>query len=177
MVPESIKQHHRFTVWLIVAVAIRNKIERGWGHDPDPSKTNFNSGDVVQFVIEDRAFVELPIAINVFKNQDAIAGLRAMIRIVIRLRHPKPSPIVQTKSNRLLTVRLTGEKRHLKPLRHHHRSSRFGGGQWSIIRETCPVLGANRRGEHPKSPEDHQQDPEPVWQTMCYDGMHSVPTG
>ena len=67
------------------------------------------------------------IAISILKNNDAVILARLLVGVIVCFSHPQPSAIIDTETNRLLDVRLTGKESHVEPLGHLHR---LRGLQW-----------------------------------------------
>ncbi len=90
LIPPAIEQHLRRPIRFVVAVGVGNENELGGHADPHAAVPHFEAADEVQTFNEHGLLVERPVAIGVFKNQDAILRLIGgnLSRVRIGLRHP-----------------------------------------------------------------------------------------
>ncbi len=70
----AVEHHHRRTVGLVVGVRVGNEQQIGRGRDPDAAEAELDAGVVEAVVEEDRLLVELPVAVLVFEDRDAIGS-------------------------------------------------------------------------------------------------------
>ena len=141
LVTPAIQQDLGRPIGNIVFIVVGNEQQLGSGPHPDAAKSHFDATDEVELVGEDGPLVELSIAIHVFENQDAVAGLFGFDphRIGIGLGHPQPAPRVDGHRNRLLDVGFTGERRDPEPLGNGHG---LGGIVRRESREFQQISGA-----------------------------------
>ena len=113
--------------------------------DPNAAEADFNAADEVQFLHEDRALVELAVAVGVLKDQDAILAftLEGALRIVHALDDPEPSTVIQAEGDGLHHVGFAGKERRLEAGRQGHF---FGGLRAGQAGELHIVGGLRGRG-------------------------------
>ena len=124
---KAVEQHHRLPIRHAIVVGIRDEIKIRNRHYPRPAKPDLNPAHVFQFVVKHDALIVPPIPIRILQDNNPVPLPSLLVRIIIRLRDPQPSPVINAKPNRLPNIRLPGKKCHLEPLRHLHRPRRL---QW-----------------------------------------------
>ena len=125
--------------WL-VAVGHRYKHQIRRRPHPHASKADLNPADQIQSLNEDGALVELPVAIGILKNQDAVLTLALLraYRIGIGFRNPESAAMIDGESNRLLHIWFPREQSRLEPGRQDHlpdgsfgrEAGEFNGVRW-----------------------------------------------
>ena len=97
--------------------------------DEHAAEAVFDARREVQALDEDGALVELPVAVRVLEDDDAVVALLAGLAdgIGVVLDHPQPPTVINAEGNGLLHVRLAGEERGLEARRKSHRLHGFLG--------------------------------------------------
>ena len=76
LIRPAVEQHLRRAVRFVVAVFVGNEQQLGRRADPHAAETDFEPADQVELFGEHGPFVELSVAVDVFENEDPVAGLR-----------------------------------------------------------------------------------------------------
>ena len=123
---ESVEHDNRIGVRNIVAIAIGNKSQFRRISNPNSAVAYGDSGKIPPFVPKHFSPIKPTVVIRVFQNQNAITGsVLFPHRVRVILNNPQPSPIIEIKRDRSPEIRLTGEERHSKTVRHGNAFQRF----------------------------------------------------
>src|SRR5439155_15273434 len=136
----------------VVVIAIGNKNQLRREAEPDPAEADRDAGKIASFVPENPARIEMPIAVVVFENQDAVpaaGSVRLPHRIGETLDDPEPTAFVGGHRDRLNHIRFAGKERDMKTLGHGHalsglderEGSVFGFGSKAWGSAKCEVRG------------------------------------
>ena len=145
---------HRHAVGHVVAVLVGDEHQIRRRADPHAAEAELQPADQVQTLDKDLARVVPAVAVGVFEDQNAVAALalRRTPRVFVGLGDPQPAAVVDRHGDRLMHVRLAGEKRDLENPRapsSPRRLSRATGRRTGIDRapgSTAPWAAAAARG-------------------------------
>jgi len=131
-------------LWLgirfVILVFVRNEKEVGGRHYPSSTKADFETAYVIEFIVEDRAFVVFAIEVCVFKNQNPVLGrLLGVLGVTLVFRDPEPSPIIRAESNGLPDIRFSGKEGYGKAIRDLHPFGRIFRWKEEIFRKGTAV--------------------------------------
>ena len=121
---EALDHGLRRTVRDIVAIAIGNEEHVRHGDGPHATEADLDAREHLQIVRENRAPIEAPIAVGVFKNHDAIAQAQIVpdrpFGVGVIFRHPQPPARVPGQRDGILHIRLRGKDGRLATRRQRH---------------------------------------------------------
>ena len=160
----------------VVPILDRHEHQMGRRANPHAAEADFNAADQALPVHEHRALVELPIAIGVLENQNAIApfALRPALGVIHPFDHPEPPAVVDAERDGLHDVRFAGEERGLESRRQGHL---LGGGLGrKAVGELHDVRRRLRRGVGGRRDErrgaSRKQGCEKVSKRRAHDGSN-----
>src|SRR5438552_10987532 len=127
LIAPAVEQYLRRAGWF-GRIAVGNGDEHQIRRCPHPYSTeaDLEAAHQIQSLHEHSAPIEFPIAIGIFKNEDAILGFAffGANRIGVSLGNPEPPAMVDGEGDGLLHIRLAREKSCLKSGRQQHLARR-----------------------------------------------------
>src|SRR5205085_297058 len=72
LMTEAIQHDLWRAVGFVVLVFVGDEEEVGRGDDPYAAEADFETGNVIELVVEDGAFVEMAVAVGIFEYDDAV---------------------------------------------------------------------------------------------------------
>ena len=109
-----------------VPILVWNEQQMGSTTHPDSTEADFKSAQIISFIPEDFAAIELSVAVGVLQNDNSIVALGLPLWIGIELRDPQPSPAIQCHRNGLGDIGLAGKHADFESVFDCHCFDRFG---------------------------------------------------
>ena len=141
-------EQHDWLARLVVRV-LRDEEKFRSRADPDAAVADFDAGDEIESVLEDRDLGVTAVLLHVFQNQDAIGAgtVGTLLRVGHAFHDPEAATFVEAHRDRLDDLGLGGDKRDLEARGERHGLHRVGWRLAGLISTGLDVFDrAGRQG-------------------------------